>query len=70
MLRFRNPWLKDVKIVLRSSRTVLRCTNSQHMASFRNRVTNDARSILELLEGGLKGKLEPRRLKALRWSCI
>ncbi|KAG6951002.1 hypothetical protein JG688_00013913 [Phytophthora aleatoria] len=51
MERFKNPKLKDFKIVLKSNRNVLRCENSRCEANFWNRDVNAARNMLELMKG-------------------
>jgi hypothetical protein len=49
--RMTNPKLADSKIVLKSNRNVLRCTNSRCEANFWNRDVNAARNMLELMKG-------------------
>jgi len=66
MRKFRNPKIGSMKIALKCTRNVLRCTNSQCKANFWNRDVNAARNMLELLRSGLKGKLGSSRLRAFR----
>jgi hypothetical protein len=66
MWKFRNPKLASMKIALKCTRNVLRCTNSRRKANFWNRDVNAARNMLELLRSGLKGKLGASRLRAFR----
>jgi hypothetical protein len=49
--RMTNPKLVDSKIVLKSNRNVLRCTNSRCEDNFWNRDVNAARNMLELMKG-------------------
>jgi hypothetical protein len=55
-----------MKIALKYTRNVLRCTNSRCKANFGNRDVNAARNMLELLTSGLIGKLGASRLRAFR----
>ncbi|RLN52836.1 hypothetical protein BBJ29_004049 [Phytophthora kernoviae] len=66
MARFRNLKMTDKKIVLKCTRNVLCCTNSECKDNFWNRDVNAARNMLELLKSGLKGKHGARRLRAFR----
>jgi len=64
MRKFRNPKIASMKIALKCTRNVLRCTNSRCKANFWNRDVNAARNMLELLRSGLKGKLGASKLRA------
>jgi hypothetical protein len=66
MRKFRNPKLASMKVALKCTRNVLRCTNSRCKANFWNRDVHAARNMLELLRSGLKGKLGASRLRAFR----
>jgi len=66
MRKFRNPKLVSMKIALKFTRNVLRCTNSRCKANFWNRDVNAAKNMLELLRSGLKMKLGASRLRAFR----
>jgi hypothetical protein len=52
MLKFRNPKIASMKIALKCTRNVLRCTNSRCEANFWNRDVNAARNMLERAERG------------------
>jgi hypothetical protein len=64
MREFRNPKIANMKITLKCTWNVLRCTNSRCKANFWNRDVNAAKNMLELLCSGLKGKLGASRLRA------
>jgi hypothetical protein len=63
MRKFRNSKLASMKIILKCTRNVLRCTNSRCKAIFWSLDTNDARNMLELPRSGLKGKLSASKLR-------